>query len=205
MKLVAGNWKMNGSAKKAERLAEALVERHRAGRIKPAVLLCPPAHLLQRVCSVIAGSGLQLGAQDCSDEAGPGAFTGEISASQLIDVDCNYVIVGHSERRQRHGETNEVVAAKAAQALAVGLIPIVCVGESLAEREAGEAARVVRRQVRESLPPSADTLLVVIAYEPVWAIGTGRTPSNEDIAEMHGALRGEAGAGGCEVTDLPRR
>jgi len=155
MKLVAGNWKMNGSRDMAAALVEDLAQRQSARPAAAAVALCPPAQLLDRVAQEVRGRALQLGAQDCSAEAGPGAFTGEVSAAMLADIGCSYVIVGHSERRQRHGEADALVQAKAMRALAAGLIPIVCVGETLAEREAGDAVAVVRRQVAGSLPPAA--------------------------------------------------
>ncbi len=203
MKLVAGNWKMNGSPGASDALVAALLERQQATPAAAAVVLCPPAHLLQRVGEALAGTVLQLGAQDCSNEAGPGAFTGEISAAMLQRIGCGYVILGHSERRQRHGESDALVAAKAEQALAAGLIPIVCVGESLAQREAGEAESVVRRQVAQSLPAAAAARLVVLAYEPIWAIGTGRTATPEDVAAMHAAIGQELAGRAANAPRVP--
>lgn len=189
MKLVAGNWKMNGDRRGAQHLVESLIARRNAGAPACTVALCPPAQLLGLVGDLIAGQGLELGAQDCSDEAGPGAFTGEISAAMLADLRCRFVILGHSERRQRHQETDDLVARKTERALAAGLTPIVCVGESLAEREAGKAQEVVGRQIQGSLPPSAKGKPLVVAYEPIWAIGTGKTATPSDVEAMHGALR----------------
>ncbi len=203
MKLVAGNWKMNGDSAMAAALVADLATRQRAGRAACAVALCPPAYLLPQVAAAAAGQRLLVGAQDCSAEAGPGAFTGELSAAMLRDAGCDYVIVGHSERRARHGESDALVRAKAERALAVGLIPIICVGETLAEREAGQAVEVVRRQVAGSLPDGARQQMVVIAYEPVWAIGTGKTATPADVRAMHAELRALAGNLGPQVPAVP--
>ncbi len=193
MRLVAGNWKMNGSLALAKDLVGGLTRRLSETRVGCAVAVCPPAHLLLPVLAE-AGSGLAVGGQDCSDEAGPGAFTGELSSAMLAEAGCRYVIVGHSERRQRHGESNALVRAKAERALEAGLVPIVCIGESREEREAGEAVAVVSRQLRESLPEAYEAEGLVVAYEPVWAIGTGLTATTADIAEIHAALGGIMGA-----------
>ncbi|MBC6404248.1 MAG: triose-phosphate isomerase [Rhodospirillales bacterium] len=187
MRLVAGNWKMNGSPAAVTDLVAGLTQRLRAAEVGCTAAVCPPAHLLAAAVAA-AGAGLAVGSQDCSDEAGPGAFTGEISAFMLAETGCRYAIVGHSERRQRHGESNTLVRAKASRALAAGLVPIVCVGETLKQREAGDAAAVVSEQVQESLPEGWSTDTLVIAYEPVWAIGTGLTATAADIAEMHSAI-----------------
>jgi triosephosphate isomerase (TIM) len=186
--LVAGNWKMNGlSASLGE--IEAMRRAADAGQAGEAELaVCPPATLLAQAAWKLRGGKLALGAQDCSPEPG-GAFTGDISAAMLKDAGATYVIVGHSERRRLHHETDELVRAKAEAALKAGLVPIVCVGETLAERERGEQAAVVVRQLRRSLPAGGTSETVVIAYEPVWAIGTGRIPTPGDVAAIHNGIR----------------
>ena len=198
--LVAGNWKMNGVKAALGEIAamRAAVERGEAGVAE--VALCPPATLIGHAASALAGGPIALGGQDCHEKAS-GAFTGDVSAEMLKDSGCSYVIVGHSERRAGHCESDATVKAKAAAALRAGLTAIVCVGETRAERDAGEALAVVSGQVRGSLPEGATPGNLVIAYEPVWAIGTGLTPTPEDVAEMHKAIRtllgevlGEAGA-----------
>ncbi len=187
--LVAGNWKMNGARAGAVALASALVDRAAAeGGLSCDVLVCPPAHQLFPVLDVIAGSPIALGGQDC--HARPdGAHTGDIGAEMLGDAGCAYVIVGHSERRTGHGETDSVVREKAAAARRAGLVPIVCVGETEAQRDAGRALRTVEDQLVNSVPDGAGASNAVVAYEPVWAIGTGRTPAPGEIHEMHGAMR----------------
>jgi triosephosphate isomerase (TIM) len=186
--LVAGNWKMHGlSGSLAE--IDAMRRAADAGESGQAELLvCPPATLLAQAAWRIKGGDLSLGAQDCYTEPS-GAFTGDISAAMLKDAGANYVIVGHSERRTYHHETDELVRAKAAAGLKAGLTPIVCVGETEAEREAGQQAAVVIRQLRGSLPPGATSETVVIAYEPRWAIGTGLTPTPGDVAVVHNGIR----------------
>jgi triosephosphate isomerase len=179
--LIAGNWKMNGVRADGIALATRLKERAAGAKLRCDVLLCPPFTLLREIAGVVAGSPLALGAQDCSPHA-PGAHTGDIAAAMLRDAGCAYVILGHSERRTNHGETDAQVRAKASAAQNAGLTPIVCVGETEAERDKGQTFDVITRQVEGSLPGGAD---VVIAYEPVWAIGTGRTPNAADIAAAH--------------------
>ena len=187
--LIAGNWKMNGIRAFAQDLGRVLASRvSKAGRPLPGIVLCPPAPLLSVVADAIGGSAITLGAQDCHSED-KGAHTGDVSAALLADMGCGYVIVGHSERRTDHGETDQAVCAKAAAALRNRLIPIICVGETEAQRDRGETARVIERQVRQSVPEGADAGNSVIAYEPVWAIGTGRTPTAADIAAVHGQIR----------------
>lgn len=149
------------------------------------VLVCPPATLIAQAAAMVQGTGLVIGGQDCHT-AVSGAHTGDISAAMLKDAGAVYVIVGHSERRADHGEGDALVRAKAEAALAAGLTPIVCIGETEAERDAGRTLDVATRQLAGSLP---DTAALVVAYEPVWAIGTGRTPSLPEIAEVHGHLR----------------
>ena len=186
--LIAGNWKMNGlspALSEIDKLAALL-----AGGPKPAceVAICPPATLLAAMSARLAQTSIATGGQDCHTAAG-GAHTGDISAPMLADAGAKYVIVGHSERRADHDESDALVSAKALAALGAGLVPIICVGETRAEREAGQAEAVVARQLAGSIPDVADKEQFVIAYEPVWAIGTGLTPSNADIADMHGAIR----------------
>ena len=184
-KLAAGNWKMHGlSAALAE--VTALI----AAQADPAceMLLCPPATLLAQMTWAARGSALVIGGQDCHQDAG-GAHTGDVSAAMLKDAGASYVILGHSERRAGHGETDALVKAKAEAALAAGLVAITCVGETLAMRDAGRTLDVVGGQIAGSLPAGATAANLVIAYEPVWAIGTGRTPTIAQIAEVHAFLR----------------
>lgn len=187
VKLVAGNWKMNGlgaSLGEAEALVKALQEQAAACR----VALCPPATLTERMAHVLVDGPVELGGQDCHAEAS-GAFTGSVSAVMLADAGAKLVILGHSERRAGFGESDADVAAKVEAALAAGLEPIICIGETLAEREAGQAVDVVSRQVAGSLPSSLSGKAFAVAYEPVWAIGTGLTPTLEQIEEVHAAVR----------------
>jgi triosephosphate isomerase len=187
--LIAGNWKMNGLRADGTALAGAVAARvNGAGALECDVLVCPPATLLATVGAAIAGSAVALGGQDCHPAA-HGAHTGDVSAPMLADAGCRYVIVGHSERRANHGESDDLVRAKAAAAHAAGLVAIVCIGETLAERDAGSTLAVVGRQLAGSVPDAATSANTVVAYEPVWAIGTGRTPTSEQIAEVHGFLR----------------
>ena len=183
--LIAGNWKMNGVAASldaARAVASGL------GSTRARIAICPPATLVHRAAAALAGSAVLVGGQDCHAEAA-GAFTGDVSAEQLADAGARLVIVGHSERRATYGETDAQVAAKARAALRGGLEPIICVGESLAQREAGEAVAVVTRQVRGSLPVELAGRAFCIAYEPVWAIGTGLTPTTPQIEQIHQAIR----------------
>jgi triosephosphate isomerase len=203
--LVAGNWKMNGlSASLAE--IKAMREAVDAGKAGAAELaVCPPATLLAQAAWTLKGGKVSLGAQDCHAKDS-GAFTGDIAAPMIKDAGAQYVIVGHSERRQYHGETDAAVKAKAEAGLKAGLVAIVCVGETRTEREAGKAIEVVSTQVRGSLPASGGPDTVVVAYEPIWAIGTGLTPTPADVAEVHAAIRrllGEIyGAAGAKVRIL---
>lgn len=151
------------------------------------LVLCPPATLLDAMTSVLSGFPVDTGGQDCHGETS-GAYTGDISAVMLADLGARYVIVGHSERRSAHAETSAMVAAKAHAAVAAGLTPIICVGESQAQREAGEATEVVCAQVRESVGTKPTAAACVVAYEPIWAIGTGRTPTPDDVAAMHASI-----------------
>ena len=188
-KLIAGNWKMNGSLAANEALVKAVL----AGLQAPAcaVAVCVPAPYLAQVRALLAGSPVDLGAQDVSGHDA-GAFTGEISAAMLREFGVRYVIVGHSERRQYHGETDVVVADKAARALAAGITPIVCVGETLAQREAGNTEEVVKRQLAAVIHANGHCISeIVVAYEPVWAIGTGKTASPEQAQQVHAVLRAQ--------------
>jgi len=188
--LIAGNWKMNGLSADGWALADEIVRRAAAASAGPELLVCPPATLIGLVAEAVVGSSVALGGQDCHPEDA-GAHTGDISARMLADLGCRYVIVGHSERRSDHGETSAVVAAKAKAAQRAGLTAIVCVGETWAEREAGRTADIVATQVRESVPDGAGAADLVIAYEPVWAIGSGRTPTVAQVAEVHALIRRE--------------
>ncbi len=187
-KLIAGNWKMNGLKADGLPLARALVERVRGARSGGDLVLCPPATLLAAVAEAIDGSPIALGGQDCHSEA-KGAHTGDISATMLRDAGCRYVILGHSERRADHHESDALIRAKVTAARAAGLVPILCVGETAQERDRGEALTVVARQLAGSLPDGLGGEPLVIAYEPVWAIGTGRTPTTEDVAAVHAHIR----------------
>ncbi len=190
-KLAAGNWKMNGlSVHLAE--ARALADAFPAPGCE--VLLCPPATLLQPMAGALRGSAVAVGGQDCH-AAPSGAHTGDISAQMLADAGASHVILGHSERRADHGEGSDLVAAKVRAAWGAGLVAIVCVGETLAQRDADQTLAVVGAQLAGSLPDGATAQNTVIAYEPVWAIGTGRTPTPDQIAEVHAALRARAPAG----------
>ena len=185
--LIAGNWKMNGTGAalhEATALAAALKAESAAAR----VALCPPATLIERLARAVDGSAVEVGGQDCRAEAS-GAFTGDVSAGMLKDAGAGLVILGHSERRALHGETDADVAGKAQAALEAGLEPIVCVGETLEQREAGQAVAVVQAQVAGSLPDALAGKAFAVAYEPVWAIGTGLTPTTAQIEEVHRAVR----------------
>lgn len=183
--LIAGNWKMNGlRAAKSELRAVAA---GLAG-LSAETMICPPFTLIAAFAADVAGTELMIGGQDCH-AAESGAHTGDISAEMLRDAGAVAVILGHSERRIDHQEGDAIVKAKVKAAWRAGLLPIVCVGESLVERDAGEACAVVTRQVRQSVPDGATAASLVIAYEPIWAIGTGRTPTTGDVAEVHGAIR----------------
>ncbi len=184
--LVAGNWKMNG-AKAALAEAERVAEAVSAGGPGTDVMLCPPATLISGMIAVTAGR-IAVGGQDCHAHAS-GAHTGDIAAEMLSDAGATAVIVGHSERRADHGELSRDVAAKATAAHRAGLTAIVCIGETAGERAAGLTLRVVERQLAGSLPSSATAGNTVIAYEPVWAIGTGLTPTAADVEEVHGFIR----------------
>ncbi|MBT5677207.1 MAG: triose-phosphate isomerase [Rhodospirillaceae bacterium] len=187
--IVVANWKMNGLRRAGRDLAEGIARLKQAGgELACDVIVCPPVTLLFELHDTLAAAGIALGGQN-SHAAEKGAHTGDISAPMLADSGCSHVILGHSERRANHGETSEAVGEKAAAALAAGLGVIICVGESEAERDAGDALDVVGDQVRKSLPEQGGSGDIVIAYEPVWAIGTGRVPNAEQIGEMHRHIR----------------
>ena len=187
-RLVAGNWKMNMLRADGVALAGRIAEQAR-GAHRCELLVCPPFTLLPEVGAALVGSGVALGGQDCHPQAA-GAFTGSVSAEMLKDAGCSHVIVGHSERRHGSGETDAQVQAKTRAVWRAGLVAIVCVGETRAEREIGRATEMVAAQLAGSLPDGADAARLVVAYEPVWAIGTGLTPTTGDIVAMHEAIRG---------------
>lgn len=191
-KLIAGNWKMNGSLQANAALLQAL--RDGLGVPGCGVAVAVPAPYLAQVQALVAGSEIALAAQDVSQHE-TGAFTGEVSVGMLRDFGARYALVGHSERRQYQGETDAVVAAKAQRALSGGVTPIVCVGETLAEREAGQTETVVKRQLAAVIHAVGHCVSeIVVAYEPVWAIGTGRTATPEQAQQVHAVLRAQLAA-----------
>jgi triosephosphate isomerase len=190
--LVAGNWKMNGLRKALDAVAAIRAAVSDGGAGEAEVLLCLPATLLMEAARICDGSPLRLGGQDCHSEP-CGAFTGDISAEMLRDAGASYVIVGHSERRTAHDESDGIVKSKAEAAVRAGLEAIICVGETSLQREAGIALDVVAAQLAGSIPASSTPKGIVVAYEPVWAIGTGLVPTPKDIAEVHGFIRATAG------------
>ncbi|MFM1908183.1 MAG: hypothetical protein RLZZ591_1860 [Pseudomonadota bacterium] len=188
-KLIAGNWKMNGSLAANEALMSALL--NGLGQSSCHVALCAPAVYQSQLHSRLAGTPIAWGAQDVSAHES-GAYTGEVSATMLKDFQTRYVLVGHSERRQYHLESDALVATKAQRALAAGITPIVCVGETLAEREAGATVDVVKRQLASVIHANGHCISeIVVAYEPVWAIGTGKTATADQAQEVHAVLRGQ--------------
>jgi len=191
-KLVVGNWKLHGGRAFNAELLQGLLAADLAATAPNAdVAVCPPFVYLAEVVSALSGSAIGVGSQDVSAQA-QGAFTGEVAAPMVRELGARYAIVGHSERRSYHGETDQVVADKAKAALAAGLTPIVCVGETLAERESGATEAVVGRQLRAVIDALGDQLLdIVVAYEPVWAIGTGKTASPEQAQAVHAFLRAQ--------------
>lgn len=184
-KLIVGNWKMNGTRDTALSLVSAIAS-GKAGGVD--VCLCPPYVYLSEVAGAAMSTGMVVGAQDCSYFPKSGAYTGDISSLMIKDVGCDYVILGHSERRQGYAENNEVVKNKALRAHEAGLRAIICVGETESERDAGLHTSVVITQLMESIPETANGNNLVIAYEPVWAIGTGKTATEDDVREMHGVI-----------------
>ena len=203
--LVAGNWKMHGRLAKAAEIQALKAKMAESDSLPVDVMICPPAPYLVPYREEMAGSAIGLGAQDC--HAGEdGAHTGDISAEMLADVGCTAVIVGHSERRTDHGESDAMINAKARAAHRAGLTAIICIGETEEERDKGATLDVLDRQLGESVPDGAGAGDTVIAYEPVWAIGTGRTPTNDEVAEAHGFIRQKLserlGATGAEMRIL---
>ncbi|MCG7491997.1 triose-phosphate isomerase [Thalassobius sp. Cn5-15] len=186
-KLAAGNWKMNGLSAQIEVLND-LINRHPAPTVD--LLICPPATLVGAAATATAGTPLMIGGQDCHT-ATSGAHTGDISAEMLGDSGAGAVILGHSERREDHGEEDALVAAKTTTVQAAGLIAVVCIGETLAQREGGETLNVIKAQLAGSIPADAAADTLVVAYEPVWAIGTGKIPTLAEIAEVHDFIRAE--------------
>jgi len=201
-KLVVGNWKMNGGLRANAALLEALAADWTPAADR-ALAVCVPFPYLGQAQAALSGTTIAWGAQNVSEHAA-GAYTGEVAASMLVDFGCRYAIVGHSERRQWFGDTDAVVAAKAVAVLAAGMTPIVCVGETLAEREAGTTEAVVLRQLDAALAAvGADAARCVVAYEPVWAIGTGRTATTAQAQAVHEVLRARlAAVGAAEVALL---
>ncbi|MBS0517379.1 MAG: triose-phosphate isomerase [Proteobacteria bacterium] len=187
--LIAGNWKMNGLKADALVLAKGVADGvKQAGWTDRDLLVCPPATLVMAVAEAVKGSTVLVGGQDCHAKPS-GAHTGEIAAEMLRDCGASYVIVGHSERRADCGETDAVIRAKAEAAWRAGLVPIVCIGETLAEREAGMTFSVLATQLKGSVPAGASAVRLVVAYEPVWAIGTGKTPTTAEVAAAHAHIR----------------
>lgn len=184
-KLAAGNWKMNGTTAALAEVS-ALLAAHPAPACE--MLLCPPATLIAQMAAAARGSVLRVGGQDCHAKAA-GAHTGDISAPMLVDAGASHVILGHSERRADHFESDAMVRAKAEAALTAGLVAVICVGESEAQHDAGQTLAVIGAQLAGSVPDAASAANLVIAYEPIWAIGSGRTPTLAEIEQVHGAIR----------------
>ena len=187
--LIAGNWKMNGLLEDGTNLAkEVAAEVKKLGKPECEFLVCPPFTLLDRVKKALRGAKVALGAQDCHT-AFKGAHTGDISPEMLKDLGCTYALVGHSERRTNHYESNELVCKKASALHEIGLKAVICIGETLEEKEAGKTIEVCTNQIMGSVPENANATNTVIAYEPVWAIGTGKTPTTDEVQETHAAIR----------------
>jgi triosephosphate isomerase len=183
-KTVIGNWKMYGEPEMAHALAHSAAQKAAEHRGRVQIVLCPPATLLPVVSESIAGTGVQMGGQDCHVQP-EGAYTGDVSANMLRMVGCRYVLVGHSERRKYHNEQSRDVSHKAARAIKSGLIPVICIGETEEERDSGKTRDVLAEQIRESIPEEALAGDFILAYEPVWAIGSGKTPTLDDIRDIH--------------------
>ena len=187
--LIAGNWKMNGLIEDGVALAKGVKQEVKEkGKRSCEFLICPPFTLLMAAKKAVKGSRVMVGAQDCHYTAS-GAHTGDVSPYMVKDLGCQYVIVGHSERRIDHHETNDLISKKAAEAIKAGLKVIICIGETEAERDAGKTIAVCTKQIMESVPETSNAQNTVIAYEPVWAIGTGRTPTTAEVEETHAAIR----------------
>jgi triosephosphate isomerase len=192
--LIAGNWKMNGTIREAIALAEAIGQGAPRGEADPDLVIFPPFLHLHAVGSTLMGHGVAMGAQTCHPEP-KGAHTGDVSAAMLRDIGCAYVLVGHSERRLNHHESDADVRDQGAAAIVAGLVPVLCLGETMAQKAAGQSESIIQRQLQNSLPDGFSAARGVVAYEPDWAIGTGRTPSEEDITTIHALLRRLAPAG----------
>lgn len=198
-RLIVGNWKMYGRLTSGLVLARDVAEKAEANKPLPCdVVICPPATLTWAISEAIMGSHVMLGGQDCHT-ATHGAYTGDLSAAQFADLGCRYVILGHSERRLKHGETDDLIAQKTEAAQLAGLNVIVCVGETAEQLAAGSAAEIIEKQLKASLPAKCKLAHLVIAYEPVWAIGSGQQPSPADIAGVHQTIRKALGPTGETV------
>lgn len=188
---IIGNWKMNGTKAEAKKLATGFLQRiQETTRPLPHIVLCPSYPYLASVVDILKDSPIEVGAQDCHPEKS-GAYTGDVSVAQLVDVGCKYVIIGHSERRHHHQETSSSIRKKIEAAIKNGLRPIVCMGESLEERESGKALEIISAQLASDLPEEFFPHDLLIAYEPLWAIGTGRIPTPEEIEEVLGLIKHE--------------
>ncbi len=188
-KLIVGNWKMNMISSEVDILVKGLISQYTKNIYEKAELaVCPSFIYIQRVLDILKNEPISVGAQDCSDKDN-GAFTGQVSAGMLSDMGCSFVILGHSERRQYNFETNDIVRIKAEKALNNHITPIICVGETEDQRNFGQEKDIVGEQLLESLPKNVNASDIVVAYEPVWAIGTGKTASSDDVADMHGFIR----------------
>jgi len=202
---IIGNWKMNGTKVEAKKLAASFLKRiQEATRPLPHVILCPSYPYLSTVVEVLKGSVIQVGAQDVHPErAGP--FTGDVSVTQLVDVGCKYVLVGHSERRRHHFETSHLIRRKIEASIQGGLRPVLCIGETAEERKSGKALHIIANQLLSDLPETFNTHQIMIAYEPLWAIGTGEVPTGEQIEEVMGLIKHELASrmgGGALVPTL---
>ncbi len=188
---VIGNWKMNGTKAEAQALASGFLKRiQEATRPLPHIILCPSYPYLTSVIELLKSSPIEVGAQDCHTEKS-GAFTGDVSVAQLVDVGCKYVIVGHSERRRYHHESSLTIRTKVEAAIKAGLRPILCIGESQEERKTGKALHIISHQLNSDLPTDLMPNNILIAYEPLWAIGTGLTPTSEEVEEVMGLIKHE--------------
>ncbi|MEE2662186.1 MAG: triose-phosphate isomerase [Pseudomonadota bacterium] len=188
-RLIVGNWKMHGSIAFVENFSTELLKLALGIKaINIELVLCPPNPYLKIICDIFDSTTIFVGGQDCHADMS-GAYTGDVSAEMLVDVGCKYVITGHSERREQHGEHNSLVRRKTTAAQTGGLIPILCVGEKAEDRERGAAVETILRQLKECVPEGSRGRDIVVAYEPVWAIGTGKIPKISEIAEVHGAIR----------------
>lgn len=187
-KIVIGNWKMHGEPAMAHTLALQVADAADARADVVEVVLCPPSILIAQVATWLVGSAVKTGGQDCHGEA-EGAFTGDTSAAMLKQAGCKYVLAGHSERRLYHHETNEDIRRKAARAIEAGLVPVICIGETAREREDGRTLEVLAAQIRECIPGGVNSHNFILAYEPVWAIGSGRTPTVDDIRQIHAYIK----------------